>query len=432
MGTLPALVFYPYGFLVILNSLCLTLDSSQLFLLVFGRRFKNISFGAIKSRLKAKFELLYYGILKTRFRSDNKMKIVIFVVLMLFAVSSAISLCRKVVYKKNLRDDEDECTYGPSYYCENLIYASTCSTMKRCIQTVWIRKKYPPDSSSVCDKCKAMVKQAKNQWLCNESQEEIKEVFQDFCTQLHIKPIVQECDKIANYCIPQFVEILVSKMNPQTVCAVSGLCNSARITQLLAEAEQDLSKLFPDDSLGKNKCRTTVEEFNNNGQEGFLKSMLWLCGNFNSFSDACSNLVVIHIQDFYNYIKQIMNTDDFCLSTAPFFENICKQNIQITSTSKIEHVQIENENDVYSCQLLLQMMNHLRDILIANKTEDEFKTVLERRCKQTESTFISECLIIVNRYYKDIYNDLVNGLNGNATCKLKLDYPMSSAVTYLP
>lgn len=67
-----------------------------------------------------------------------------------------------------------------------------------------------------------MVKQARDQLLSNETQEEIKEVFEGSCALLHLKLIVKECDKIADEFIPDLIDTLASEMDPQTVCAVAG------------------------------------------------------------------------------------------------------------------------------------------------------------------------------------------------------------------
>lgn len=59
--------------------------------------------------------------------------------------------------------------------------------------------------------------------------------------------------------------------------------------------------------------------------------------------------------------------------------------------------------------------SYFRDLLIANTTETEFKSVLEGLCKQTRS-FKAECLSIVDQYYVNIYDTLVKNLNENEAC----------------
>lgn len=73
--------------------------------------------------------------------------------------------------------------------------------------------------------------------------------------------------------------------------------------------------------------------------------------------------------------------------------------------------------DDLPCDLCEQLVGHLRDLLVANTTESEFKRVLEGLCKQTKS-FANECLSIVDEYYSVIYSYLVNEMKPKEMCTL--------------
>lgn len=73
--------------------------------------------------------------------------------------------------------------------------------------------------------------------------------------------------------------------------------------------------------------------------------------------------------------------------------------------------------DDLPCDLCEQLVKHLRDLLVANTTEDEFQRVLQGLCKQTKS-FSNQCLSIVNEYYPVIYQFLVNELNSTKICEM--------------
>lgn len=96
----------------------------------------------------------------------------------------------------------------------------------------------PEDTDSVCNVCKDMVQQARDQLESNQTQEDLKAVFEGSCALMHIKPIVYECDKLVDEFIPELVESLASQMNPSVVCSVAGLCNSAHIDKLLEDYEK--------------------------------------------------------------------------------------------------------------------------------------------------------------------------------------------------
>lgn len=95
--------------------------------------------------------------------------------------------------------------------------------------------KVPDDTDSVCGICKDMVTQARDQLESNQTQQDLKDVFEGSCKLIHIKPIVKECIKLADEFVPDLVETLASQMDPSVVCTVAGLCNSAHIDKLLLE-----------------------------------------------------------------------------------------------------------------------------------------------------------------------------------------------------
>lgn len=71
--------------------------------------------------------------------------------------------------------------------------------------------------------------------------------------------------------------------------------------------------------------------------------------------------------------------------------------------------------DDLPCELCEQLVNHLRDLLVANTTEVEFKRVLEGLCKQS-GQFASECTELVDQYYEEMYNFLTEHLNSTEVC----------------
>lgn len=60
-----------------------------------------------------------------------------------------------------------------------------------------------------------MVKQARDQLLSNETQADLKAVFEGTCHLIPIKPVQKECDKLADDFVPELIEALSSQMNPQ-------------------------------------------------------------------------------------------------------------------------------------------------------------------------------------------------------------------------
>ncbi|CAG9826838.1 unnamed protein product [Diabrotica balteata] len=337
------------------------------------------------------------------------------------AFASGVFVPPKPGHKKHLLGT-DLCTRGPGHWCQNLTTAADCHATKHCIQTVWIHQTLPPDGSSVCQICLDMVKQARDQLESNETQELIKEVFEGSCALLHVKHIVKECDKIADDYIPDLIDTLASQMNPQVVCSVAGLCNNDRVKKLLEEADEEPTPEVIPGKVDKCKgCHEVVDildnKFNKMSRDEFLHGLLNFCGKFSSFSDGCSNLVITYFTEIYNHLQQHLNSEEVCLfsgeCSAQFHAH--RARVEITPNSHIGYVPVGDVKDDVPCQLCEQLVDHLRNLLVANTTEDEFKRVLEGLCKQT-GKFSEECVELVDQYYGEVYTYLVDHLNATEVC----------------
>ncbi|KAI4457688.1 saposin-related [Holotrichia oblita] len=338
----------------------------------------------------------------------------------------------KAVSSKNLLGSK-ECTWGPSYWCSNLTSAAGCRAVPHCIQTVWQHQTVPEDSDSVCDICLKMVNEARDQLLSNETEEEIKEVFEGSCKLIPIKIVDKECCKLVDDFIPELVDTLASQMNPQVVCSVAGLCNSARIDNLIAEYEKNQKKASNTPNRC-DSCHTVMDvlerRFDRMSKDDVLQGFLRVCGRLGSFSDACSNIIVTYFKDIYEHLQVNFNSDSVCLLSGECSAQF-HTHVEITSLSKVGFVPVGQENDDLPCELCEQLVTHLRELLVANTTELEFQKVLQGLCNQT-GQFRAECLSIVNEYYPIIYDFLIDELNGTVACQMIGICPQSVNVDAIP
>jgi len=296
----------------------------------------------------------------------------------------------------------------------------------------------PPDNDDVCEICKKMVKEARDQLESNETQTELREVFEGSCKLIHIKPIVDECIKLSDDFIVELVSMLTSQMNPQIVCATCGLCNNAKIDRLLAgnrlhrvQLKNGMAQVRPAPKLEISttpapaktecdKCRSLTavvdKKFKSTSFADFRLRLFEICRSFGSFSDSCSALVMTNAGDLHNQVQKLLEVKDAACEVM----NMCPLNHKRTA-----HVEIINESSVgiiqvsddQTCQFCEHMITHLRDILVANSTEAEFKDVMDGICRQLGKSK-DECLSIVDQYYGMIYNFLVNHLDGQEICAM--------------
>ncbi|EDW16612.2 uncharacterized protein LOC6575135 [Drosophila mojavensis] len=333
-----------------------------------------------------------------------------------------------------------KCTWGPSYWCDNLSNSKECKATRHCIQTVWEKRTVPVDTDSICQICKDMVTQARDQLRSNETEEEIKEVFEGSCKLIPIKLVQKECITLADNFIPELVEALSSQMNPDQVCSVAGLCNSARIDELLHNAYQaaldgtlkeeevvidnndnkkEESKETGLTQLSCGNCnlltRKMQSKFESTNRDDMVEQLLHWCGTMSSFSDGCANLVLTYFNDIYENLQQHLQSDGLCHLSGVCAARYHQHEDDVKEPEAL--TTLDGVGDDIPCALCEQLVKHLRDVLVANTTETEFKQVLEGFCKQSRG-FKDECISIVDQYYHVIYSTLVNNLDANGTCFL--------------
>lgn len=190
-----------------------------------------------------------------------------------------------------------KCTWGPSYWCHNLTSSKECGSTSHCINKVWATAQYPEDNDSVCKVCKDMVQQARDQLQSNETQEELREVFEGSCKLLPIKEVRNECIKLADEFVPELTEMLVSQMNPTIICTVAGLCNSPRIDNLL--------KAMPADSCTNCTAALTAVEryFEQAPRFQVMQQLIDLCGQLSSYSDSCIKVVTQNFAHIHETLR---------------------------------------------------------------------------------------------------------------------------------
>uniref|UniRef100_A0A1E1WGK9 Pulmonary surfactant-associated protein B n=1 Tax=Pectinophora gossypiella TaxID=13191 RepID=A0A1E1WGK9_PECGO len=307
----------------------------------------------------------------------------------------------------------ERCTWGPSYWCSNFSTGRECKATSHCVQKVWSKMEFPEDKDDICKICTDMVQQARDQLLSNETQTELKEVFEGSCKLIPVKIVAKECMKLADDIVPELVETLASQMNPQQVCSVAGLCNNARIDQLLDKYSARLA--LREDCYN---CHRTVgvlrKKFDATSYEDFLVGLLQMCGRMGSLSDSCSMIMFSYYENIVAALKKDLTAKSVChLSGQCAFQFHTHDEFTFP---EVDAQQLKATDDV-PCQFCEKLVVHLRDVLVANTTEMQFQKILKGLCKQT-GHFKDECLHIVDQYYAVFYNYLVSDLKPAEICSM--------------
>ncbi|CAL8094179.1 unnamed protein product [Orchesella dallaii] len=325
------------------------------------------------------------------------------------------------------------CTRGPAYWCHNITQAAECNAVKHCIKKVWEnpKEKLPEDNDSVCEVCLDMVKQARDQLLSNETQDELRQVLEGSCNLIPLKLVAKECCDLADDFIPELIDALTSRMDPQMVCHVSGLCNSVRIDEMLGEMKEidGPKKVKPLDPANVDTCPmcehyigSTVDYLKGLTKDGLRDRLLTVCGFLGSYSDGCRHNVIEDLDKIYEYLqnnakpKELCTLLGLCPTSTLHRVQLLGSRQQVSSTSvRVWQPPQENDEDL-ECDFCKQLAETLRQFLVANQTKDEFKQVIEGLCKQT-GKFKNECLNLAYQYAESIYVLLNNDFNPEQICQ---------------
>jgi len=298
-----------------------------------------------------------------------------------------------------------QCSWGPSYWCANIPQASQCGAVKHCIKTVWEKETVPLDDDEVCKICKDMVGQARDTLLSNETQEELKEVFDGSCDLIPIQIIAKECKTLSDQFIPELVETLASEMNPDTVCTVSGLCNSARIDKILEQHKQQ-EKFGGDCNICKEGAKQVKEKLSTTSQDEVESKLLELCGYLGSFSTACMETVLDQSSKIYEMLTEQFNEEICDLS------GLCSQSFE-----KVPSTTLQPGEDV-QCEFCEKVIQHWIDVYASNSSLAEFKVLLDGICEKLDSKNSDHCKHIVDDYYIPAFEFLRNQLNPAWLCSI--------------
>lgn len=222
-----------------------------------------------------------------------------------------------------------------------------------------------------------MVQQARDQLRSNETQDDLKAVFEGTCDLIRVKVIRKECDKVADDFVPELIEALSSQMNPQVVCSVAGLCNNAAIDDLLLDAaENGLTVVAPTKPATKklscSQCEHVstmiTDKFAGKSRDDVLESMLMLCRPLGTFTDACSSIVLTYFNDIYAHMKENLTPANICHMSGTcafkYHQHEDAIEVEVIPDAEIGFNKPVNGDDI-PCDLCKQLVEHLRYASIA-------------------------------------------------------------------
>lgn len=303
------------------------------------------------------------------------------------------------------------CYQGQSYWCQNITTAADCNAVHHCIHSVWEQEvPIEKDKSSVCQTCMDMVKMARDQLRSNETEEELRQVLEGTCNVIPEKIVRKECDKMMDSLGSYIVDTLSSEMDPAVVCSVAGLCYNDKF--------KNVKVMVP---LNCQNCQGLMQQVERNiesaSSSDIRRVLTNICQKLGSFEHVCLSLLENHMNTMELLVRNNIVARPVC-----DLAGVCTQAFHSHSDNYPYAPRLPQDVQVFDampeedlpCDLCVQLVKHLRDILITNTTEEEFKMVLVGLCKMSD--FKDECDEFVVQYFDAVYHFLVYELNGKVLC----------------
>lgn len=267
------------------------------------------------------------------------------------------------------------------------------------------------DNNPLCDDCKDWVKQARDLIDNKQNSDEIIKYLELSCQLCPDENGRSKCKQIIEENVHEIFKLLDSAMNPDAVCSAIHLCNNPTFTEMFLHPKQEVKNghLMPFTCGQCSMIGSYLEKkFKALNHDEALEGALVFCGETSSFSDSCSNIMLKNFDDIYSQLHNKITRQNLCRTTCAGLNQYSEE------IADNEHA---FDNADVPCKLCEQLMLHLRELLIANTSEIEFKNVLQGFCTQIPK-ITDECISITEEYYQEIYQFLESGLDANKTCAM--------------
>lgn len=139
-----------------------------------------------------------------------------------------------------LRFGQNDCEFGPSYWCENIQKSNQCSATDYCVQKEW-NKPTAPDS--ICETCKTAVGLVHMYLTDNKTRAEVQDVLDYACEVIPSDNIKDDCYKLIHQEADIIFDFISEVTNPDIICSALQLCSAATEEDLVKAIELNIENL---------------------------------------------------------------------------------------------------------------------------------------------------------------------------------------------
>jgi len=224
-----------------------------------------------------------------------------------------------------------------------------------------------------CMLCKLVVSYVEQYLEKNNTQQEIEKLLDKVCDALPL--LKAQCKALVHEYLPELIEFIENKENPDTFCAQIGLC----------------PKSVPEAGPGCVVCElvvSAVEKFlkENKTEEEIEKLLDKLCDTLPVFKDQCKAMINAYLDKIIDWIENQEDPNTFCRQVG-----LCGAKL----------------GDNKPCVLCELVVSAVEKYIENGNTEQEIIELLDDLCNKLP-VFQSECISFVNSYIDLIFQWIEN------------------------
>jgi len=347
----------------------------------------------------------------------------------------------------------NECTYGPSYWCDSFQNAAKCSAMDHCAK-VWKQLPVTQVSPSVvCDFCQDIITDLKNFVTAGATKSTIQGYMNRACEFLPDAFSRTTCKEVADHYLDELISMADMSLDPSTSCALLGLCGSKKdLNQIPAVSAvvEPLKTSFARVSLSAAKvpvkaeespfcsdCKTLIatiksEIDDKSNQAAMTNALEGECAQIGGdLAAECKTLVDMFVPQMVGLIDEEL-TNDLCVMVG-----LCK-NASVTITMKTvvdkaravfvqklrsagklnQHIRgvasrVSADDTCTTCE---EVLNTAKLFLNNNSTEQQIESVLEDDVCTQLGSFSAMCKEIIEQYMPKLWKQFMDGFDPKTLC----------------
>ncbi|XP_056291342.1 prosaposin-like [Pseudoliparis swirei] len=365
----------------------------------------------------------------------------------------------------------EQCTRGPTYWCQNVKTASLCGAVTHCQQNVWNK---PQMKTVPCDLCKEVLVVVDQILKDNATEAEVLGYLEKACQLIPDKGLTAECKEMVDDYYPILIGIIEGELDdPSVVCAAIRLCQSQQAALAKAHAQQqlvsneiplvDLSQkvspfllnvpglLYPQESIKQKSpkqegpkqendlvCQDCVK-FLTDAQAEAKANTSFVNSLIENFENQCDSLGPSLADMCKQYVSQygslvitvLMSMDPkdlcahagFCAATKKSIPMLKLLPAKVVPALKLfpatevgsakPMVQVRESPKCAICEFVMQQ---LESILDDQKTEEEVLHAVEKVCTYLPSSLSAQCKDLIETYGQAIIELLVQQADPKTIC----------------